>query len=225
MLSPTTMGFVIADVCDKGVGAALFMALVRSLLRVYTQQRYSTLMARAADGTATGGDAEDLAEAGAAGAAIKQAVTLSNDYIGENHGDMNMFATTFAGVLDLETGKIVYVNGGHNPPTIKTAAGPRVELTPGGPSVGMVPGCQYKIGHAQMQPGDLLVCYTDGCTDARDPDGRFFTEERLIRLIESMGTTPAEQVAAQILEALSAHISTALQFDDITLIAIRREAK
>jgi sigma-B regulation protein RsbU (phosphoserine phosphatase) len=223
MLSPTTLGFVIADVCDKGVGAALFMALVRSLIRVYTQQRYSILVARASDGTATGGDAEDLAAAGTAGAAIKQAVTLANEYIGENHLDMNMFATTFAGVLDLESGKIVYVNGGHNPPMILTVAGKIVDLPAGGPAVGMVPGVEFKIGHAQLEPGDLLVCYTDGVTDARDPQGRFFSEARLVKFVEGLGATPAEQVASQLLEGLTAHISTALQFDDITMIIIRRE--
>lgn len=224
MLAPTTMAFVIADVCDKGVGAALFMALVRSLIRVYSQQRYLTLAARAADGSATGGDAEDLAAAGTAGAAIKQAVTLANEYIGENHLDMNMFATMFAGVLDLETGGIVYVNAGHNPPVLVTVAGPVLQLPPGGPAVGMIPGCEFLIGHAKMEPGDLLVNFTDGLTDARDPQGRFFTEARLHRLIEQMGTTPAEQVAAQLTETLAAHISTALQFDDITMIVIRREA-
>ena len=223
MLGPGTMGFVVADVCDKGVGAALFMALVRSLIRVYTQQRYSVLAAEAASTSGEPGpNAEEIAAIGATGAALRQAVILANDYIGENHLNMNMFATMFAGVLNLETGAVVYVNGGHNAPIILTTAGSTVRLPSKGPAVGMVPGFPFVVGEARLNQGDLLVAFSDGIPDARDPHGKFFTEARLLRMVEQMATTPAEQAAAEIQETLVAHIATAAQFDDITLMVIRR---
>jgi phosphoserine phosphatase RsbU/P len=224
MLGRDTMGFVVADVCDKGVGAALFMALVRSLVRVYAQQRFSLLSAEAAAPRLMGADRADLQAVGVTGTALKQAVILANDYIGENHLNMNMFATMFAGVLNLETGSLMYVNGGHNAPILLTTAGSTVRLPSKGPAVGMVPGFQFVVGQAQLNPGDLLVAFTDGIPDARDPHGKFFTEARLLRMVEQMATTPAEQAAIEIQEALATHIATAAQFDDITLMAIRRAA-
>ena len=227
MLGPDTMGFVVADVCDKGVGAALFMALVRSLVRVYSQQRYAVLAAEAAGTTAstitTVGDVP--AAVGVTGKALQQAVILANDYIGENHLNMNMFATMFAGVLNLKTGAMAYVNGGHNAPILLTTAGSTVRFPSKSPAVGMMPGFQFSVQHARLNPGDLLVVFSDGIPDARDPHGKFFTEARLLRLVEQTPlTTPAESLAAEIQETLTAHISTASQFDDITLMVIRRAA-
>lgn len=224
MLGPDTMGFVVADVCDKGVGAALFMALVRSLIRVYTQQRYSVLQAEAAGIPAAPGAASELpAAVGVTGKALQQAVILANDYIGENHLNMNMFATMFAGVLNLETGAIAYVNGGHNAPILRTPEGATVRLPSKSPAVGMMPGFQFSVAHATLDPGGLLVVFSDGIPDARDPHNRFFTEARLLRLVEAAPPERgAEQLAAEVQETLAAHISTAAQFDDITLMVIRR---
>lgn len=227
MLGPDTMGFVVADVCDKGVGAALFMALVRSLVRVYSQQRYSVLAADAAGGSASSLTAvEDVpAAVGVTGKALQQAVILTNDYIGDNHLNMNMFATMFAGVLNLKTGAVAYVNGGHNAPILLTTAGSTVRMPSRSPAVGMVPGFQFSVEHARLNPGDLLVVFSDGIPDARDPHQKFFTEARLLHMVEQTPPTrTAEQIAADIQEALAAHISTAAQFDDITLMVIRREA-
>jgi sigma-B regulation protein RsbU (phosphoserine phosphatase) len=220
MIAPDHLGFVVADVCDKGVGAALFMALVRSLIRVYTQQRYSVL---SADPSAASFGGEGPAAIGAGGMALKEAVILTNDYIGQNHLSMNMFATVFAGVINLDDGRVAYVNGGHNPPVILTAAAKEVRLPTTGPAVGMMPGFQFFVEQARMDPGDLLVAFTDGIPDARDPQGQFFTERRLLRIVEGMGGVAAEQVASEIQEQLVAHISTAAQFDDITMVVIRRE--
>jgi phosphoserine phosphatase RsbU/P len=227
MLGPDTMGFVVADVCDKGVGAALFMALVRSLVRVYSQQRYSVLAAEASGASVSAMTAvEDVpAAVGVTGKALQQAVILTNDYIGDNHLSMNMFATMFAGVLNLKTGAMAYVNGGHNAPILLTTAGSTVRMPSRSPAVGMMPGFQFSVEHARINPGDLLVVFSDGIPDARDPHHKFFTEARLLRMVEA--ATPeqsAEQIAADIQEALAAHISTAAQFDDITLMVIRREA-
>lgn len=227
MLGPDTMGFVVADVCDKGVGAALFMALVRSLVRVYSQQRYSVLAAEATGASASAiTPVEDgPAAVGVTGKALQQAVILTNDYIGENHLNMNMFATMFAGALNLKTGAMAYVNGGHNAPILLTTAGSTVRMPSKSPAVGMMPGFQFSVAHAHLNPGDLLVVFSDGIPDARDPHQKFFTEARLLRMVEETpASRTAEQIAADIQEALAAHISTAAQFDDITLMVIRRQA-
>lgn len=223
MLGPHTMGFVVADVCDKGVGAALFMALVRSLIRVYSQQRYSVLAAEAA--SAGGGATPDAepATVEVTGRALREAVILANDYIGDNHLNMNMFATMFAGMLNLKTGAIEYVNGGHNAPMLLSANRSITRLPSKSPAVGMMPGFQFSVVHARLDPGDLLVVFSDGIPDARDPHGKFFSEAGLLKLVENVqASTPAERVAADIQEALTAHISTAAQFDDVTLMVIRR---
>jgi sigma-B regulation protein RsbU (phosphoserine phosphatase) len=227
MLGPDTMGFVVADVCDKGVGAALFMALVRSLVRVYSQQRYSVLAAEAAGASASAmTPVEDVpAAVGVTSKALQQAVILTNDYIGENHLNMNMFATMFAGVLNLKTGALAYVNGGHNAPILRTTSGSTVRMPSKSPAVGMMPGFQFSVAHARLNPGDLLVVFSDGIPDARDPHQKFFTEARLLRMVEdTQASRTAEQIAGDIQEALAAHISTAAQFDDITLMVIRRHA-
>jgi sigma-B regulation protein RsbU (phosphoserine phosphatase) len=219
MLAPDHLGFVVADVCDKGVGAALFMALVRSLIRVYTQQRYSVL---AADPSAAAFGGEGPRAIGASGLALKEALILTNDYIGQNHLNMNMFATVFAGVVNLENGQVAYVNGGHNAPVILEPGPSLIRLPSTGPAVGMVPGFQFRVDQAHMDPGDLLVAFTDGIPDARDPQGQFFTEPRLLRIVAAMGGMSSEHVASEIQEQLVAHISTAAQFDDITMVVIRR---
>jgi sigma-B regulation protein RsbU (phosphoserine phosphatase) len=226
MLGPDTMGFVVADVCDKGVGAALFMALVRSLLRVYAQQRYSVLAMEATGASASAITPVEVDPAvGVTGKALQQAVILTNDYIGENHLNMNMFATMFAGVLNLKTGAMAYVNGGHNAPMLRTTTGSTVRMPSKSPAVGMMPGFQFSVEHSHLNPGDLLVVFSDGIPDARDPHQKFFTEARLLRMVEEAeASRTAEQIASDIQEGLAAHISTAAQFDDITLMVIRRQA-
>jgi serine phosphatase RsbU (regulator of sigma subunit) len=87
----------------------------------------------------------------------------------------------------------------------------------------MMPGFQFSVAHARLSAGDLLVVFSDGIPDARDPHGKFFSEAKLLRMVEQVqASTPAERVASDIQEALTAHISTAAQFDDITLMIIRR---
>lgn len=212
-LNEHCVGLVIADVCDKGVGAALFMALVRSLLRAYAQQRFALGLSTSADSA--------VAEA-AARTALQEAVALTNGYIGQNHYDMNMFATVFAGVLDPATGLLAYVNGGHNPPVIYRGSEATAQLTRTGPAVGMLPQVDFEVRETRLEPGDLLFAFTDGATDARDPHGAFFSEARLLALAGEDPDQSAASLLARVDETLMAHISTAAQYDDITLLAVRR---
>ena len=129
------VGLVVADVCDKGVGAALFMALFRSLLRA----------------TATGNAARYASDPAAE---LLRAVALTNDYIARTHGRSNMFATVFFGVLEPSTGSLHYVNGGHDPPVVFGSSGVKSRLAPTGPAVGMMPDMAFEVGQARLEDGD-----------------------------------------------------------------------
>jgi sigma-B regulation protein RsbU (phosphoserine phosphatase) len=219
------VALVIADVCDKGVGAALFMALFRSLYRAYSQQNYSMRWTAVMDEGFTpgegGGSARKRLAPQTGTVALKNAMDLTNDFIVRNHADANMFATTFFAVLDPATGQLNYVNGGHNPPVILGTEGIKDRLKATGPAPGVLPNVDYRLGQAQMEPGDILFMFTDGVTDAKDPGGHLFTEKRMLALIEP----PAESALAlldRVDDALRAHIDTAVQFDDITMLAARR---
>ncbi|HEY9850441.1 MAG TPA: SpoIIE family protein phosphatase [Leptolyngbyaceae cyanobacterium] len=192
------VGVLIADVCDKGVGSALFMALFRSLIRAISQQDYAN-------------DVE----------ALKNAVEFTNNYIATNHTRTNMFATMFFGVFDPKTGELNYINGGHEPPVILSPDGTKTRLKPTGPAVGMLPNLKFKVQQAKLNPGDILVSYTDGVTEAKSPNAEFFTEKQLMSLLEPP-VNSAMSLLEIIQEKLTQHISTADQFDDITLMAVKR---
>ena len=221
------VGFVIADVCDKGVGAGLFMALSRSLLRAFAQQhqplRWTELLS-----DETGTDKRQLKTARQAApsigtTALRNAMVLTNNYITDNHAEMNMFVTLFFGVLDPVTGSLSYANGGHPPPVIIGPNGIKTSLKLTGPAVGLIPGVNFEIGQAQLEPGDTLFCYTDGVTDARSPNKEFFGAKRLQQMLERADPTAAT-LLNRIELSVHAHIASAAQFDDITMLAVRRVA-
>jgi sigma-B regulation protein RsbU (phosphoserine phosphatase) len=220
------VGLVIGDVCDKGVGPALFMALSRSLIRAFAEQhRPLGWMDRLTGERSTAAAAKSAKRRRmllSAGASALLAVELTNKYISENHGNMNMFATLFFGVLDPATGRLTYVNGGHDPPAIVGLDGlVKTRLLPTGPAVGMLPDMNFDIQQVTLEPGDLLMTFSDGVPDARNPDGERFTVEGLFSLLEQ----PDPSVVAlldRIEASLHAHIADADQFDDITMLAARR---
>ncbi|MCW5848794.1 MAG: SpoIIE family protein phosphatase [Anaerolineae bacterium] len=221
------VGIVIADVCDKGVGAALFMSLMRSLIRAYSQQHFSlgwtdvlsSLSQPAAAGTVVTARKRQLPSPGTT--ALQNAIVLTNNYVAKTHMDMNMFATTFFGVLDPATGQLLYVNGGHMAPILIGPSGVKARLTPTGPAVGMFPDAQFEIQQAQIEPGDILFTYSDGVTDARNPSRKLFTEKRLLALL-SESAASAGELQDRVDNQLRAHIDTAPQFDDITMLTVRR---
>lgn len=219
------LGVVIGDVCDKGVGAALFMSLFRSLLRAFAQQqtaaRWIDTLSEDHGGMAPGTwKRKALPAVGIT--SLKNAMELTNDYIATNHARSNMFATIFFGVLNQETGALAYINAGHEPAAIIDAAGQIVtRLEPTGPAVGIIPGLEFEVHEAQLRPGETLFAYSDGVTDARSPEGKQFREPRVLELIAQPAPTAAalvERVGA----ALKGYIGSAPQFDDITMIAVRR---
>lgn len=216
LLPGNLIGLVIADVCDKGVGSALFMALFRSLIRVFSGQ--INLQGVSVPGSVVHG----LNSAGDRLYQPLNAVSLTNDYLSEIHSEESMFATLFFGVLDPRNGKMSYVNGGHEPVLIVNQSGVKQQLKATGPVVGMMPEMEYKVKKVQMEPGDILIGYTDGVTEALSPDKKLFTKKQFLTLLEKPASTASELVE-QIKRSLHNHIGTAPQFDDITMIAVYRE--
>ena len=194
------VALVIADVCDKGVGAALYMALFRTLLRATASQE-------AMHGRA---DAELLLEV----------VTHTNDYIATTHEQANMFATVFFGILDPAIGSLRYVNAGHEMPMIGAQAGVRTRLAPTGPALGLAARASFAVAEAQLAGGELLLAYTDGVVDAREPrSGAPFSEERLRTLLDAPS---AAVLLGRIATALAEHTGDGEHFDDVTMLAVRR---
>jgi phosphoserine phosphatase RsbU/P len=198
------VALVVADVCDKGVGSALFMALSRTLLRATATQRFA------------GDGAENDSTS------LQGTVSFVNDYIAGTHGAANMFATLFMAILDPATGTVLYVNGGHDPPVIVRTDGARTPLIPTGPALGLAPGLPFTVARNALAPGDTLLAYTDGVTDARSADGRLFGEARLDELAAAHASESAAALLAAIEAAVDDHCLDADPFDDLTLLAVRR---
>lgn len=221
MLPGGCMGLVIADVCDKGVGSALYMALLRSLIRVFSEQA----LTREVSAKATGASADSHLSLNATAdlnleSGLK-AVTFTNNYIVQNHGQEGMFATMFFGVLDPASGKLCYINGGHEPLYFIKQNGIKKELRPTGPAVGLMPDTKYNIRHIQLDPGDLLLGYTDGVTEARSPEDEIYTRDRL----QSLLTQPfksASDTLERIKNNLFAFMDVAPRSDDVTMLAVQR---
>jgi sigma-B regulation protein RsbU (phosphoserine phosphatase) len=218
------VGLVIADVCDKGVGAALFMALFRSMLRVFSSQTQLRGRASAildANQPINGWIGESMSTNLAHLNAL-HAVCLTNDYVAEHHGDMGMFATLFFGVLDPTTGLLTYINGGHEPLFIlNPSGGVREYLKSTGPAVGMLPDMKFKIAQTYLKPGEILFGYTDGVPEARNCNSEFFTSKRLLSMLESP-VFSACSLIDRIAESVLSHTGKAEQFDDITMLAVQR---
>ena len=218
-------GFVIADVCDKGVGAALFMALTRSLIRVLAENAggriaKSTTLFDRLDGVAdaTNDVPIDILE-------TLRSVTLTNDYITDKHSNDNMFATLFFGVLDGNTNEFYYINGGHDAPVHVGVAGIKARFKRTGMAVGAIPGAKYTIKHISIEPGDTIFMYTDGVPEARSPSGSFYTEARLLALIEeevAKGEINAQNLVTRLTNEVNTFVDVADPSDDITVLALHR---
>lgn len=224
MMQNKRIGFMLGDVCDKGVGAALFMSLTRSLIRAFAMQGYNINWAESALEDVLGGtNTSRISRQNISASAVRTAMVNTNNYITEHHLDLNMFATLFFGMLDPRTGELLYINGGHPAPMIIGAdCTMKARLEPSGPAVGMFPDTDFVIQSAKLDHGDFLFVFSDGCTDARNPAGKLIGEPGLIQLLHP----PAASVNAlldRIESSLANWIGSAVQFDDITMLAIQRD--
>ena len=221
MLPDKNVGLVIADVCDKGVGSALYMALFRSLIRVFAEQ---SIYCTGPDLTQIGpapGNIETIASSENDQIARLGAVSSTNNYIAHIHGRECMYATLFFGVLNPSTGIMTYVNGGHEPLYVINAGSIKNRLKPTGPAVGLMPDIIFKTQQIELEPGDLLVGYTDGVTEARSPADEFYTRDRL----QSLLTQPIKS-ASDMLERIKSNLFTFIDIapraDDVTMLAVQR---
>jgi serine phosphatase RsbU (regulator of sigma subunit) len=190
------LGIVIADVADKGAAAALFMAMSSSLIRTF-----------AADYEA------------------RPEVVLGESnrrILADTHTDL--FVTVFYAVLDPKTGMLLYSNAGHNPPYhFKGDGGSARPLKQTGIPVGILEESTWTMGTAQLSPGDVLVLYTDGVTDAQDRYGMFFGSEQLLATVQANLGRSAEEIEEAILTAVHQFAGGVSQFDDVALIVVGRE--
>lgn len=197
---------LVGDVCGKGVGAALFMTLFRSLLRA----------------PFTADVLADQAEALAPAERLEKIVSFTSNYVCDTHGDANMFATVFIGVVDPRSGVLTYVNGGNEPALLVHGTG-FSQLGPTGPVLGIIPRARFEARRISMQKNDVLLAFTDGIPDAMNAQGAQFGRAGLTELLARRTASPAALLGA--LEAqLDRFVGSADQFDDITLLAIQRNA-
>jgi sigma-B regulation protein RsbU (phosphoserine phosphatase) len=215
---------VISDVVGKGVTAALFMAIIRSLFRALFQQNYFPAEPPPAGTAVEAMTPFSFVDRGA----LLNAVRLTNAYLIGNHSETYAFATLWAAVLDPESGRLLYVNAGHNPPLVvgRLGHGRRVvreRLQPTGPAIGLMANAGYWLAETRLTPDDLLFAYTDGATEARNPAGEELGLERLEALLSDAPSAGAALAAVE--EALRAHGGNGEAFDDVTLLAVRRLPK
>jgi sigma-B regulation protein RsbU (phosphoserine phosphatase) len=219
------IALIMADVCDKGVGAAMYMAIFRSLFRAFSDQQYIIRWA----GTPTDSQGETPTRVFrrdailASGApSLKNAVDLTNNYIATHHSNSNMFATVFFGLLDPSNGQLLYINAGHEPPFLICDGQLKKRLDPTGPAVGMLPNMDFKIEEIRLDRGDSLLLYTDGITDALNPDEEQFAESRLLESVTAPAPS-AQSCIQNIMHSLDKHIGNREQYDDVTLMVVQRK--
>jgi sigma-B regulation protein RsbU (phosphoserine phosphatase) len=210
-LSRKRLGLVIADVCDKGVSAALFMGLIRSLIRIFTETPEAVDAGHPPHGPAERTDLNP-----------SRAITQINRYLETHHGREGIFATLFFGMLAPESGQLIYVNAGHESPLVISPAGGIRALAPTAPAVGMMLKAEFNTAEDHLQPGDTLIAYTDGVTEAGAAPASFFGTGGVRRAIAA-----ARQEGGDYLEMLEQavfeHLDGADLTDDIAMIAVGRD--
>lgn len=184
--------FVVGDVCGKGVPAALFMAVTAMCLR------------------ALGKDVHP----------VGRLLGRVNDLLAERNNTMQ-FVTVLAGVLDTSDGTLSWTNCGHPAPLVVDADGGVTALDHGrGPPAGVFPGAIYETQHLRLRPDQIVLVYTDGVTEAQNPQLALYGEERLARRLSETRPTTARHCLDSVMADVESFVNSAPQADDITLVAI-----
>lgn len=197
-LSQRKWGVVVADVTDKGMGAALFMALSSTLIRTYAA-RYPTLPVMAMS-------------------------TVSDRILSDTRG--STFVTAFYGILEPDIGRLVYCNAGHPPGYLVSSHRGEADfdaLRPTGMALGASDEARWRQKVARFSPGDFLVLYTDGVTEAENAQGAFFGEEGLLDAMLAKPDGTAAEIQKAVLDAVQDFVGGAPQQDDIAVMVIRRK--
>ena len=186
--------FCVGDVSDKGVPAALLMVVTQTLMRAAAQQ---------------------LPGMDPAAMLIK----VNADIFEKN--ETLMFVTMFCGVLNIRTGALRFSNAGHNPPLIRRRDGSVEWLKlPPGMVLGVMPEQPYTTSSATLRPGDTLLAYTDGVTEAKSPQSKLFSDKTLKETVEAHPQGTPKELVGVVMTSVKAHASTAPQSDDITVLAL-----
>lgn len=198
-LSNGKLGILIADVTDKGVGAALYMALTRTLIRTYAIEF----------------DDDPQPEV---------IFFAANNRI-LNDARAELFVTAFYGILDPGTGELTYVNAGHNPPFILPGAQGEAIRSLGqtGMPIGVEEDTIWTQGAVQINMGDILLLYTDGIPDSQNEQGDFFGDRLLVSAALSSASRTADEIQERVLEEVQDFVEGGPQFDDITLMILVRD--
>lgn len=194
LLQGGRLAITIADVSDKGMAAAMFMALARTILRTMTIGKGSS----------------------------REAVERANDVILAD-ARSDMFVTVFHAILDPNEHRLTYVNGGHNPPLLYHAERDAATTLPGrGIALGVKANVLYDEHEIHFEPGDVLLMYTDGVTDAINPLEQEFGTDRLADLLGWNAKKGPAELIEEIKRAVSEFAGENVRFDDVTLIAVKR---
>ncbi len=207
LLPDGNLACVVGDVCGKGVGAALYMTLFRSLIRATSKTDYFYNQP----------GAEGLNNA----QRLQHVISFTNNYVAETHGHTSMFSTVFICIFNLNENKLTYINCGNEPALFVRCEGDITLLWPTGPIVGIIPDAKFVAMEMAMGENDLLLAYTDGITDALNIHQVSFGRERLVEIIKS-GRSSCDGLLKNIEQQLQQFIGEAVQFDDITAVAVSR---
>jgi sigma-B regulation protein RsbU (phosphoserine phosphatase) len=193
LIDDDKLGFVVGDVSGKGVPSALFMAATRTLLRATAMQKTNAA----------------------------ECIQYVNHVLAKQ-GDGTMFVTLFYCILDTRTGEINYCNAGHSHPWAFGASGGLRKLRDGGGLLaGLYEGAKYESAIVRLEPGEGLLLYTDGVTEAFDAAGEMFEDARLKACLESHTNKPVEEIVKLVLGEVKSFAGSAPQSDDITVMATR----
>jgi sigma-B regulation protein RsbU (phosphoserine phosphatase) len=193
------IGIALADVAGKGVAAALIMSVMQASLRILAGEENLSLAALAAK---------------------------MNRLLHRSTGS-SAYATFFYAQIDEQTRQLRYVNAGHNPPCLlRHARNQSIEELPaGGTVIGLFPQSTYEEGVLDFEPGDVLIAFSDGVTEALNPKDEEFGEDRLKNLLRRAAHLPVDEMASMIAGELKAWMDSAMQSDDLTFILVKANPK
>ncbi len=193
LVDPTHIGVVIADVSGKGIPAAIFMAICRTLMRANAVNQFST----------------------------NECVIRTNTLLSQENVN-TMFVTLFYGILDTVSGELIYTNAGHNPPFIITPDGQVTPLSiKGGIALGVFEDFVFQSHTTQLKPNDTLFLYTDGVTEAMNATDDQYTEQRLAIELGKLGMELPKTITERIVRTVKEHAAGVEQSDDITALTLK----